>query len=81
MIFFCFYRDKNCGSYSSLPLPDLTLRPPDLVEHLRDDRNKHVLNHPCEEEDHRDEVEGGLPGIQRVRGPVHDVHPAFLYSS
>ena len=63
-----------------LPLPPHLLElDPDLVEGLRDDGNEDVLHHPGQEEDHRHEVEWGLPGVQGVRGPVHDVHPALLY--
>ena len=50
----------------------------DLVERLRDHCNEHVLHHPGEEEDHGDEVEGGLPWVKRVSRPVHDVDPALL---
>ncbi len=62
-----------------LPLsPHLLELDADLVEGLRDDSNEDVLHHPSQEEDHGHEVEGGLPGVQRVRGPVHDVDPALL---
>jgi hypothetical protein len=50
----------------------------DLIECLRDDGNEDVLDHPGEEEDHGDEVEGGLPVLSRITRPVHDVDPALL---
>ena len=53
----------------------------DLVEGLRDHGDEHILHHPGKEEDHGDEVEGGLPWIQRVGRPVHDVDPALLAGS
>ncbi len=51
---------------------------PNLIEHLSDDGNKHILHHPRQEEDHGDEVDRGLERVDGVRGAVHDVHPSFL---
>ncbi len=53
----------------------------DFVEGFRDDRNEDVLDHPGQEEDHGREVQGGLPVLGRVSGPVHDVHPTLLTGS
>ena len=53
----------------------------DFIEGFRDDSNEDILHHPRQEEDHGDEVEGGLPWVQRVGRPVHDVDPALLAGS
>ena len=50
----------------------------DFVKGFGDDCDEDVLDHPCEEEDHGDEVEGGLPVLSRVACAVHDVDPALL---
>ena len=49
--------------------PDLLELDPDLIESLSDDGDENVLHHPRQEEDHRDKVEGGLPGVQTISGP------------
>ena len=50
-----------------------------FVECLGDDGDEHVLDHPGQKEDHRDKVEGGLPGIKTVSCSVHDINPSFLW--
>ncbi len=50
----------------------------DLVEGLGDDGDEDVLHHPCQEENHGGEVQGGFPVLGAVGRPVHDVDPAFL---
>jgi len=42
----------------------LMIASPDLIKHLRDDRNKDILHHPRQEEDHCDKVEGRFPRIK-----------------
>ena len=53
-----------------LPIsPYLLELDPDLIECFGDDGDENILHHPGQEEDHRDEVEGGLPWVQAVSGP------------
>ena len=61
--------------------PDLLELNSDFIECLGDNSDEDILNHPGKEEDHGDKVEGGLPWIQRVGRPVHDVDPALLAGS
>jgi hypothetical protein len=53
----------------------------DFIEGFCDNGNKYVLDHPRQEENHGDEVNGGFPMLRRISSSVHYVHPAFLTSS
>ena len=61
--------------------PHLLELNPDFIEGLCDDSNEDILDHPSQEEDHGDKVEGRLPWIKGVSCPVHDVDPALLAGS
>ena len=58
--------------------PHLLELNPNFIEGLCDDSNEDILDHPSQEEDHGDKVEGRLPWIQTISGPVHDVDPTLL---
>ena len=58
--------------------PHLLELNPNFIEGLCNDSNEDILDHPSQEEDHGDKVEGRLPWIQTVCSPVHDVDPPLL---
>ena len=65
-----------------LPLPPHLLElNPDLVERLGDDGDEHVLDQPGDEEDHRREIQGSLPVLNRVARPGIQIIPCLITDS
>ena len=52
---------RNKSLIRTLIYPHFLELDPNFIESLRDDSNKDILDHPCQEKYHRNEVNIGVP--------------------